>query len=217
MTKEQLDSSARREYRRRSAHDERLDERFGRVAPAIRFLGGEKPSTRAWRVGAEGEAITTRSLETRSGPNVLFLHDRWIPGTRANIDHLAVTRETVWVIDSKKWAGRIEKRYVGPAFAKKPHLYVRGRDRSDALAGLSWQMETVVEALAGPGELVPIRSALCLVGDGWRLLQRPLRFGDTWIIWPRKLAGILKAEKSGIEDRQQEIWIDLASKFPEKR
>ena len=80
---------------------------------------------------------------------MLFLHDRSIPGTRANIDHLAVTRGAARVIDSKKWAGKIEKRLVGPPFVKEPHLYVRGRDRSDALTLLSWQME-VMEALAGP-------------------------------------------------------------------
>ena len=212
------DSSARREYERRSARDdERLRDRFGRFAPFIRFLGGEKQTTKAWKTGAEGEAITARSLELRSGPGVLFLHDRWIPGTKANIDHLAVTRGAVWVIDSKKWAGKIEKRLVGPPFAKEPHLYVRGRDRSDALELLSWQMEKVMEALAGPGLLVPIRSALCFVSEDWGFFQQPLKFGDALVIWPRELAGILKAEKSGIEDRQQEIWSKLASKFPPKR
>ena len=51
------------------------------------------------------------------------------------------------MIDSKKWTGKIEKRLVGPLSAKEPHLYIRGRDRTDALTLLSWQMEKVIEAL----------------------------------------------------------------------
>ena len=121
------------------------------------------------------------------------------------------------MIDSKKWAGKIEKRLVGPPFAKEPHLYIRGRDRTEALTLLARQVEKVMEALTGSGALVPIRRALCLVSEDWGFFQQPLKFGDAIIIRPRELAGLLKAETSGIEDRQQEIWSKLASKFPPKR
>jgi len=42
------------------------------------------------------------------------LHDRKVPGTRANIDHLVITPWDVWTIDAK--------RYVG----KRPEFYVEG-------------------------------------------------------------------------------------------
>ena len=63
---------------------------------------------------------------------------------------------------------------------------------------------------------MPIRSALCLVSEDWGLFQRSLTFGDALIIWPRELAGILKAEMSGIEDRQREIWSKLAKQVSDE-
>ena len=78
-------------------------------------------------------------------------------------------------------------------------------------------VQKVMEALAGLGPLVPIRSALCFVSQDWGFFQQPLKFGDTLIIWPRELAGILRAEQSGIGDRQQEIWSKLANKSSVKQ
>ena len=36
-----------------------------------------------------------------------MLHDRRIPGTRANIDHIAVASSAVWVIDAKRYNGKL--------------------------------------------------------------------------------------------------------------
>ena len=50
------------------------------------------------------------SLEARCGDLVELLHDRRIPGRRSNIDHLAVSPSGIWVIDSKRYAGRARVR-----------------------------------------------------------------------------------------------------------
>jgi hypothetical protein len=45
------------------------------------------------------------SLSRAVGRVGLVLHDRSVPGTRSNIDHLAVVPSGVWVIDTKHYAG----------------------------------------------------------------------------------------------------------------
>ena len=51
----------------------------------------------AGRWGAEGEERVARDLEKRCGSDVVFLHDRRVPRSRANIDHLLVAPSGVWV------------------------------------------------------------------------------------------------------------------------
>ena len=57
------DSSARREYERPALGTTNGSGPLRPVRPLIRFVGGEKPSTKAWKTGDEGETMTGRSLE----------------------------------------------------------------------------------------------------------------------------------------------------------
>jgi hypothetical protein len=82
--------AARREYDRRVAvRAERLARR-GRIVRLSAAVFGEPQSTRAWAVGAVGEERVASRLQAAADRGVLALHDRPIPGRRANIDHLAV-------------------------------------------------------------------------------------------------------------------------------
>jgi hypothetical protein len=58
--------------------------------------------TRAWRDGARGERATARRLQRLKDHGYVVLHDLQVPGTHANIDHLAVGPAGVFVIDSKR-------------------------------------------------------------------------------------------------------------------
>jgi hypothetical protein len=76
----------------------------------------------------------------------VLLHDRRIPGTRANIDHLAVTPTGVYVIDTKKYQGRpsfkaepgilrrVEKLLVGSHGSRLDPRHCRGGDHSQRVA-----------------------------------------------------------------------------------
>lgn len=73
------------------------------------ILGAATARTRpthagAWSKGAEGEEATAAILTPLALPGWTVLHDRAIPGTRANLDHLVVSPTgAVVVIDSKRW------------------------------------------------------------------------------------------------------------------
>lgn len=83
--------SAGAEYERRTAkRDAAITERWGTgvTAKVVRALRTEPQTTRAWAIGAAGEEKLARELE--SVPDLQVLHDRRVPGTRANIDHIVI-------------------------------------------------------------------------------------------------------------------------------
>lgn len=100
--------SARREHaRRRASREQRVRERHPVIGGALLALVGEPEHERSWLRGAEGEERAARELERRVAGKVVLLHDRRLSG-RANIDHLAIAPSGVWVIDTKRYRGRVE-------------------------------------------------------------------------------------------------------------
>lgn len=60
---------------------------------------------RTYEIGATGEQATARLLSPLRTEGWTILHDRKAPGSRANLDHVAISKSgTVVVVDSKKWA-----------------------------------------------------------------------------------------------------------------
>jgi hypothetical protein len=99
-------ASARREGERRRANRER---RVRERHPRLGLLRLALQEERAWENGAVGEEQVAASLARRC-PEVLVLHDRRLPGRRANIDHLAIAPSGAFVIDAKRYKGKIEVR-----------------------------------------------------------------------------------------------------------
>jgi hypothetical protein len=66
------------------------------------------PETSAWRRGAAGERRTARLLSHLEQRGWEVLHDLAVPGSPANIDHLAIGPGGVVMIDSKQYRGRLQ-------------------------------------------------------------------------------------------------------------
>ena len=183
--------SARREYDRRRAKDEaKVREAWGRFGGIAVALTPERTSTRVWSTGADGEARVGARLDGIASDSIRVLHDRRIPGSKANIDHLVVTPSGVWVIDAKKYKGspslRVEGGILRPRVEK---LMVGGRDKSRLVDGVLWQVECVRKVVPD----APVRGILCFVDSEWPLLAGPFRVNGVEVLWPRKLAGRLTA------------------------
>ena len=108
-----------------SAHadDERRRQKFGRLAPVVGFLVGQKHSTEIWALGAEGEGSIGPLLSRTVGDKGVVLHDRRVPQSLSltSITSLSVP-SGVWVIDSKHYRGRLERRKVGGWFMSREAL-----------------------------------------------------------------------------------------------
>jgi hypothetical protein len=198
--------SAQREYERRAAR-ERLRQRaaveqdqnarvarrearpvLGRLVNALTERPPEPretQATRAWKVGAAGER---RVAEVLDETTCFVLHDRRVPGSKANIDHLAVGPAGVFVIDAKKYEDkRLEVRDKGRLLSPDLRLYVGGRDNTKLVDGVKRQCEVVRDVL-GDREVL-VRPVLCFVGATWPGLfsNKPLRVGGVLVTWPRDL------------------------------
>lgn len=206
-------TSAAAEYERRRARDERrLADRWGRAAGVVRYFAGEPQSTTAWAKGADGERRVGARLDRDVGDHGIVLHDRGVPRTQANIDHLVVAPSGVWVVDAKEYRGLVELRDRGGWFKSDLRLYVGGRDRSKVVAGVVWQRSVVKVALGDPA--IPVQSALCFVEAEWRLFQRPFRVDGVWVTWPKQL-GALILETGRLDGGQIEHTAGLlARRFP---
>ena len=145
----------------------------------------ESQPTAAWKIGAEGEVQVAEVLASATGIEVL--HDRLVPGSRANIDHIVVGPSGVFVIDAKKYIGAIEVRDVGRRFHVDERLYVNGRDRSALVDGVLWQVDVVRTALGEEFGSVPIRGVLCFVGGEWGWIKKQKRVKGVTSLWPTAL------------------------------
>ena len=184
-------TSARREYERRSAKREaRIREAHPRLGGLILAISEEPRSTTAWARGARGEEILGRGLDGLEPRGVRVLHDRRIPGTRANIDHITVGPTGVHVIDAKRYKGRPALRVEGGIIRPRVHkLMVGSRNCTHLIDGMHKQLELVRGALERTGFAdVPVHGALCFVDADWPLFGGSFTISDVAVLWPKKLS-----------------------------
>ncbi|HMJ76446.1 MAG TPA: nuclease-related domain-containing protein [Iamia sp.] len=188
-------ASARREGERRSARrDERVRTRHPRLGGLMLALSDDPTSTKAWAKGAIGEAKVGAALEAAAHQGIEVLHDRRMPRSRANIDHLVVAPSGIGVVDAKRYQGQLERRDVGGWRRTDLRLYVDGRDQTKLVDGAAKQVAAVEAALArGPWDGVPVHGALCFVDSrvGW--FAKPFRIRGVLVSWPRELVAAMVA------------------------
>lgn len=211
--------SARKEHeRRRAKREAELEQKWGtgRLGRIAKALSDDPQSTKAWAQGAAGEERVAKVLADRLGDRAVLLHDRKVPGTKGNIDHLVIAATGVWIVDAKQYRGKVERRDVGGWFRSDLRLYVGGRDRTKLVDGLQWQHDAVVAALDGAD--MPVQLALSFVDAEWPLLfAKPLQFGDVWISWPKKLAELIDKPGPVDDDAIEAAARLLAEQLPANR
>jgi len=187
--------SAAREWRRR--HDRReqaVRSRYGKLGGVVLALSADPHSTAAWAYGANGKRALGKLLDPLREEGMSVLHDRRIPGSRANVDHIVVAPWGVFVIDAKNYKGRVEKRDRGGFFSTDYRLYVGGRDKTALVAGMAKQVEAVRAALGDEFASVQICKAICFVAADWSLFARPIEMDHVQVLWPRALGKLIRAE-----------------------
>lgn len=150
-----------------------------------------------------------------------ILHDRRVPGTRGNIDHLAVAPSGVWIINAKRYTGKVEHRDVGGWFRTDLRLYVGGRDRAKLVEGLGWQtaaVQRMLVTLDSMGEApVQLHQALCFVDAEWPLFATPFTHDGVRVLGPRSLADAVAAPGPMSADDVHKVASHLAHKLPPAR
>lgn len=209
-------ASAAQEYRRRhDARRERVTGVYPRMGRLLLTVFDDPQSTQAWSIGAVGEQQLGGMLATIAGPQLRVLHDRRIPGSRANIDHLVVSPTGVHVVDAKRYRNqrpdvRVEGGLLTP---RRRFLTVGGTDRSALVEGVSRQVQRVRAVLEGEPD-VEVHGHLCFLDADWGLLQRPFTVDGVGVAWPRRLKKEL-AERGPLgADRIADVQWLLHQAFP---
>lgn len=144
--------------------------RHPRLGPLLLAVNSEPQAVRAWEHGAAGEETVATYLTKHCSSEVTLLHDRRMPTGRGNIDHIAIAPSGVWVIDTKRYKGRVQ---VQKPWFGEPKLTVAGRDRTKLIDGLERQVAAVTTAIADQSGTVPVQGALCFVDAELPLLSTP--------------------------------------------
>lgn len=210
--------SANREYeRRKSAREIQVKSRLGDILGGVVLAITDEPqSTRAWVRGATGEHKLAEALA--GVPDIKLLHDRRVPHTTGNIDHIVVAPAGVFVVDAKHYKGLIQIRDVGGWFKTDKRLYVGGRNCSHLVDNMGWQVEAVQRAIVAGGfdPIPPITPVLCFVDGDWPLLFPPEEYKGVRLEGMRSI----KKQVAGVRVLESEVIARihhaLAIAFPPK-
>lgn len=198
---------ARREHAKRlERHQTRVRTAHPRLGGVILALKDDPSYVQAWKTGAAGEEQFGGALSSIASEPLKVLHDRKLPRSAANIDHLAVTTEGVWILDSKRYKGRVETRGHGLFSRRPPDLYVGGRNQMKLVAGVQRQVEIVQSLLAESADDVPVRGALVFVDADFGLFPSPLAVDGVWVGWGKAIRRRLAGETGG------EVFVDALAK-----
>lgn len=147
--------------------------------------------TRAWARGAEGERATAGVLRKMEAEGFRVLHDRQIPGSRANIDHIVIGPPGVFVVETKHYSGKVT--------ARGGSLYYKGRciDRylDQARRDADAVHTTLDSLLASAG--VDVQPVLCVHGAE-QLPRRPV--GGIAVVGPPGLRRLLRKRSVQLDD-----------------
>ena len=204
-------SSARREYERRKAKDEeQLRRKWGKLGGVAVALSSEKQSTKAWDRGAVGEELLGTRLDSVRSDDVAILHDRRMPRSTANIDHIVITCAGVWVIDAKRYKGRPELKVEGGMLRPRVEkLLVGRRDRTTLVDSVLKQVHRVRDVVGD----VPVTGVLCFVEADWPLIGGSFTTRGVHVLWPRELVKVLARTSGGAVDVTA-TRVTVASQFP---
>jgi hypothetical protein len=209
-------ASAQREHDRRSSKREsRIRQRHPVLGGLILAATDNPQTTKAWATGARGEERVGRVLDALAGPDLRLLHDRKIPRSRANIDHIVVCASGVYVIDAKKYKGRPTLRVEGGLIRPRSEkLLVGSRNHTQLVIGVQEQVSKVEGTLRSAGlPGVPVLGMLCFVDADWPLLGGDFTIGGVTVLWPRRATKYLVRAGPLAPDQIDRVFRTIGSVF----
>ena len=130
---------------------------FVAMVGAARAVWSVNPATEARRKGALGEEALGSRLNKLATQGFVILHDRSIPGSRANIDHLVIGPTGVFVVDAKNYSGRIS--------LSRGTLWTGKTPLTKTLSTVGWEGRQAAKAIApGVGYSLVVEPVISVVG-----------------------------------------------------
>ena len=135
-------------------------------------------TTLAWRTGALGEERTAELLRPLEAQGFRVMHDRLMPRSRANIDHIVVGPPGVFIVETKNYGGKLRVR--------RGEIWVAGRRKTEIVA----QAKREAAAVAAVISPVPVTPLLCIhrADLGWFKQQAD----GVRIVAPKEMVKVLR-------------------------
>jgi hypothetical protein len=143
-----------------------------------------------------GEERLGARLDSLVSETFAVLHDRRVPGSRANIDHIAITQAGIWVIDAKRFRGRPELKIEGGVLRPRVEKLLVGRRDCRKLVDAVLKQVGVVRDVVGD---LPVTGALFFVEADWPLIGGAFVTRRVRVLWPRRLAKLLTAGEEPVD------------------
>jgi hypothetical protein len=213
-------ASAAAEGERRT--DKRIEDvrrRYGDHAAAVAEEMAGRDEAATWGKGSEGESRLAAFIARELQDAVIPLHDRLIPGTRGNIDHIFIAPTGVWVVDAKAYKGKVVQRESGPIWRRESEVFVGGRNRTALTKGVLKQVAAVKAALKGDPLLTDtsVFASLCFLDSEWGLFDSPFSVGAVWVTYPGALKKSLKKKGALSRETMERIARRLDLSLPAAR
>jgi hypothetical protein len=193
-------ASAQRIATHRTDRRERsVREQHPRIGGLLLAVQTTPQHEKAWASGAVGERTVGKTLEALAARNSMYvLHDRRIPGSRANIDHIVVAHSGIWVIDAKRYQNKLIETRLRRF---RSTLVVGGGAEPQLTEGVTRQAGIVRELLDGA---FPVRPVLCFVDARWQRFNCSLAVDGVRVCPPSRLGKVLLGRgpitEEGVED-----------------
>lgn len=122
-----------------------------------------------WHAGAAGERRTAERLRLLEREGWTVLHDRALPGSRANVDHLAISPHgRVYLPDTKRWSAR------RALAVNNGRLFHGTQDVTRRLSGLLHEAQAVAHLLGVPVQPLAVMDGPPLPAAGLSLNGLPV-------------------------------------------
>ena len=146
---------------------------LGLILAGLTLRSGRDPER--WLRGAAAEIATAAFLDRLPPRTWAVLHDRRVPGSRANLDHLVIGPSGVWLIDTKSTRARVRAAWRAVYFG----------DRRLDSGPTRWEAQVVADRLG-----LPVRPLIVVHDD--RLRRRGGRAGGVRVVRADRLLRCLR-------------------------
>ncbi|MEV7887485.1 nuclease-related domain-containing protein [Streptomyces sp. NPDC002817] len=158
----------------------------GAAAAAAALIAGSRrtsPGRNSWAIGAAGERRTARMLRPLTWTRrYAVLHDRGVPRSRANLDHLIVGRSGLIYVDTKNWTSVASKVLV----KSDGQLWYGDYPQGPAVSTVRWEADQVQRVLGWPVHAV-------IVVHGARLPEERIHLDGVTVIQARDLRRYIRS------------------------
>jgi hypothetical protein len=140
--------------------------------------------------GNHGERVVAELLDVLDGAGWCVLHDRYKPGSTANLDHVVVGPPGLFVIDAKNWK-------PAPLRFDERGMSLRGYRKDEELQGAAACAQLVLQRAIGAHADLAAMGVLAFVQDMG--LPAPLEHHGVWVLQSEYLLGWLTSQEAQLD------------------